>query len=86
MKSKNIKTHKVNNYSAVFEHDLESKWYTVSIPALSGCISQGKTFEDAMKNIKEAAELYLETISAKEKNEILKYPSSVIIAPIQLAF
>ncbi len=34
--------------------------YTVHVPSLPGCISEGETVEDAMKNIREAIELYLE--------------------------
>ncbi|MBI5344702.1 MAG: type II toxin-antitoxin system HicB family antitoxin [Deltaproteobacteria bacterium] len=34
--------------------------YTVYVPALPGCISEGDTYEEAMTNIKEAIELYLE--------------------------
>lgn len=34
--------------------------YSVSVPALPGCYSQGETFEEAMANIREAAELWLE--------------------------
>ncbi len=36
--------------------------YTVYVPALPGCISQGDTKEEALKNIKEAIELYLEPV------------------------
>ena len=35
--------------------------YTVTVPALPGCISEGDTEEDAIKNIQEAIQLYLET-------------------------
>ena len=34
--------------------------YTVYVPALPGCISEGNTLEEARKNIREAIELYLE--------------------------
>jgi predicted RNase H-like HicB family nuclease len=34
--------------------------YSVSVPALPGCHSQGETREEAMANIREAAELWLE--------------------------
>ncbi len=34
--------------------------YTVYVPALPGCISEGETEEEALRNIKEAIELYLE--------------------------
>jgi len=36
--------------------------YTVIVPALPGCISEGDTREEAMKNIREAITLYLEPI------------------------
>jgi predicted RNase H-like HicB family nuclease len=38
----------------------EEGGYTVYVPSLPGCISQGETIEEALKNIKEAIELYLE--------------------------
>lgn len=34
--------------------------YTVYVPALPGCISQGDSLEEAVKNIKEAILLYLD--------------------------
>ena len=36
--------------------------YTVYVPSLPGCISEGDTEEEAIENIKEAIELYLESI------------------------
>lgn len=35
--------------------------FTVFVPSLPGCISQGDTKDEALKNIKEAIELYLES-------------------------
>ena len=34
--------------------------YTVSVPALPGCISEGDNIDKALANIQEAIELYLE--------------------------
>jgi len=34
--------------------------FSVYVPALPGCISEGETEEEAMANIREAIELYLE--------------------------
>jgi antitoxin HicB len=34
--------------------------YSVSVPAMPGCHSQGETREEALANIREAAELWLE--------------------------
>ena len=36
--------------------------YTAIVPSLPGCISEGETREEAIKNIKEAIELYLEPV------------------------
>jgi len=36
--------------------------YTVYVPALPGCISEGDTVEEALSNIQEAIELYLEPV------------------------
>jgi predicted RNase H-like HicB family nuclease len=36
--------------------------FTALVPSLPGCISEGDSKEDAVKNIKEAIELYLEPI------------------------
>jgi predicted RNase H-like HicB family nuclease len=38
----------------------EDGWYVVTVPALPGCISQGRTIKEAKQNIKEAISLYLE--------------------------
>lgn len=36
--------------------------YTVLVPSLPGCISEGDSREEALANIKEAIELYLEPV------------------------
>jgi len=36
--------------------------YTVYIPALPGCISEGDSIDEALANIQEAVELYLEPV------------------------
>jgi predicted RNase H-like HicB family nuclease len=40
-------------------------------PELKGCQSQGNTLEETVANIKEAIELYLETLSAAERDLLL---------------
>lgn len=79
---KNI-THKVYQYTAIFESDEKSGGFTATIPVLPGCISEGDNFEDALKNIQEAATLYLEVLREKEK-EIPFEEKGVIIAPLQI--
>ena len=38
--------------------------YTVYVPDLPGCISEGDTVDDASANIREAIELYLEPVES----------------------
>jgi len=40
----------------------EEGGYVAYVPSLPGCFSQGETVEEAETNIKEAIELYLETL------------------------
>lgn len=37
--------------------------YTVTVPVLPGCISEGDTLEEALKNIKDAIEGYLKVLA-----------------------
>lgn len=51
--------------SVVIEKD-DSGYYAYC-PELEGCHTQGDTIEKTMDNIKEAIELYLETLSQEER-------------------
>ena len=42
-------------------HDEDDFW-VAECPSLSGCISQGKTKEEAVVNIREAIQLFIETL------------------------
>ncbi len=52
----------------------EEGGFTVYVPSLPGCISEGETEEEALKNIKEAIELYLEPVD----DEILTLENRII--------
>ena len=51
-------------YRVVLEPQQEGG-YTIYVPALPGCVSQGETTEEAMANIKEAIEIYLESLKER---------------------
>lgn len=61
---------KAKNYQfpVIVEKD-ESGFYIVECPLFRGCYTQGKTIDEALKNIREVIELCLEE---KENQEILK--------------
>ena len=46
--------------------------YFANCPELPGCHSQGDTFEKVMVNIREAAELYLETLPRSEQRNLAR--------------
>ena len=49
--------------------------FTVYVPSLPGCISEGDTMEEALANIQEAIELYLEEeepIALPEKAQVIE--------------
>ena len=50
----------------------ETGGYVALVPALPGCHTQGDTLAEVMDNVKEAIDLYIETLTEKEKKELLK--------------
>jgi predicted RNase H-like HicB family nuclease len=57
------KNQQVYNYTVILEPE-EDGGYHAFCPLLKGCHSQGETFEEAIQNITEAIELYLESLKA----------------------
>lgn len=58
---------KILSFSVIYEEAPEGG-YVAYVPALQGCHSQGESIEETEKNIKEAIELYLESLDThKEK-------------------
>ena len=71
---------KVYHYTVIFEK--EDIGYHVYCPALVGCHSQGDTYEEALENIKEAIELYLESLI---EDYVTVPEEDVIMKPIKVA-
>lgn len=57
----NADVHMMMKFKILMYRD-EGKFYVTECPELPGCISQGKTKEEALKNMKEAMELYVEAV------------------------
>ncbi len=47
--------------------------YSIWVPGLPGCWSQGKTEAEALENIKDAIQAYLETVEKLAKDEESRY-------------
>ncbi len=52
----------------VFLEKAEEGGYTVTVPALPGCVSEGETREEALENIRDAIQAYLEALRRHGKS------------------
>jgi len=59
--------------------EAEEGGYTVEVPALPGCISQGNTYQEAVSNIREAIVAYLQ-----ELGDDLKPNQPVLITEVEV--
>lgn len=58
-------------YKVVLTKDLETKWFVAEVPSLPGCVSQGRTKAEALRNIKDAIEGYLESVRKHPEEKVL---------------
>ena len=65
-------------YLAVLTQEKDGK-FSVMVPSLPGCFSQGDTLEDAKKNIEEAIALYVENEEVDEADNGMQ-----IVTPIDV--
>ena len=49
-------------FAVCLEYDQEYEGYVASVPSLPGCMSQGKTKEEALENIEDAISGYLQVL------------------------
>jgi len=68
---------KTRAYKVIFE-PAEEGGYTVYVPSLPGCISEGDTYEEALENVKEAIKEWIE-VSEQFGDEI---PQSDVIVDV----
>ena len=83
MKNSTKKTKKILEYTAIFE-PAEEGGYIVSVPAIPGCVTQGETFEESVKNVKDAIKGCLEVLK-EEDQDIPQEKSDVVITKISIA-
>lgn len=69
----------IKNYTVIIEPG-EDNWFIATVPALPGCVTQGKTIDEALENAKEAIEAYLESL--QKNNQPIPEPDRINIKQI----
>lgn len=69
-------------YKIVLAKDHSTGWFTAEAPELPGCISQGKTRNEALENVKDAIRGYLQSLKKHPEEKFLK--SKIEIAAVSL--
>ena len=69
----------------VLLHKAEEGGFTVTVPALRGCITEGDSLDDALAMAKEAIELYVEELQSRgedipDDSETLEYSMNLEMA------
>lgn len=69
------------HYTIILHPDPEEGGYTVTVPALPGCITQGETLEEAIAMAKDAIRLHIESLIADGEPvpEEREHPQAIII-------
>lgn len=78
-----LKSKKYNSQLPLFVEKDEDGFYVIECPLFEGCYSQGKTLDEALKNIREVIRLIIEE---KKNKEILKsyHPQELSLHTITL--
>lgn len=71
-------------YTVVLDADEEGRGYTVTVPALPGCITEGRTREEALANAQEAIHCYIESLRMEGQPVPVEEPP-VEVTSVELA-
>jgi len=68
-------------YTIILHPDIDEGGYTVTVPALPGCVTQGETLEEAIAMAKDAIRLYVESLIADGEAvpEEREHPQAIIV-------
>lgn len=76
------KSKQIYNYTVLLEKEQDGGYHAFC-PVLKGCHSQGDSFEEAIDNITEAIELYIESLIADNqpvpKEDLIVKPLSILL-------
>ena len=66
-------------YTVILQRESDGGYVAV-VPSLPGCVSQGKTYDEAMTNIRDAIQCYLESL--KKHGEAIPRPITEAIVEV----
>jgi len=69
-------------FQVIIEQD-EAGYFVAECPALKACYTQGKTFEEAVQNIKDVIALCLEEMKEKRK-KVPRQPEIIAIKRVEV--
>ena len=75
---------KTYRFQVIIELD-EDGYYVADVPALQGCHTQGKTFEEALENIREVIALCVEELQEEGKEIEPGFPEVIGIKTLEIA-
>jgi predicted RNase H-like HicB family nuclease len=54
----------MHTYSIVLDHDADAGMFTVTVPSLPGCVTQGATREECIERVQEAIAVHVAGLQA----------------------
>lgn len=70
-------------FTVIIQRDPENNWLVGSVTELPGCYTQAPTLLELESNMREAIEVYLETVG--EEEELEPYPTFVGLQRLEVA-
>lgn len=69
-------------YTIILHPELEEGGYTVTVPSLPGCVTQGETLEEAIAMAKDAIHLFIETLieNGEPVPEEREHPQAITVS------
>jgi predicted RNase H-like HicB family nuclease len=74
----------MRRYTVILTPEREEGGYTVTVPALPGCVTEGEALEEALENARDAIRLYLEDVVASGE-PVLEEDAPPELATVEVA-
>lgn len=69
------------NFKVIITYDPEYQGYVVDVPELEGCMSQGKTLDEALANVKDAISGWL-VVEEKHGRRVDRHPVDIFLGEV----